>query len=90
VKPTLAAAAGDGKVGIIAASDTTASAMTCLVWSLCSNPDIYRRLQQEIDSVFVDGVEDCFDANKHEELHFLTACMLVVFSYGPPAVLELT
>ncbi|KAJ7303434.1 high nitrogen upregulated cytochrome P450 monooxygenase 2 [Mycena albidolilacea] len=86
VKPTLAAAAGDGKVGIIAASDTTASAMTCLVWSLCSNPDIYRRLQQEIDSVFVDGVEDCFDANKHEELHFLTACMNETLRLYPPVL----
>ncbi|KAJ7730833.1 hypothetical protein B0H14DRAFT_2640163 [Mycena olivaceomarginata] len=26
-------------------------------------------------STFVDGVEDCFDTNKHEELHFLTACL---------------
>jgi hypothetical protein len=48
------------------------------VWFLLSNPEYYTRVQQELDGVIVDG-DDPFDANKHQELHFLSACMSVYF-----------
>jgi cytochrome P450 len=73
-QPTLETAAGDGVTAIIAASDTTASTMSSLVWLLLSNPKCYERVQQELDNVFVNG-DDFFDVGKHQELHFLSACM---------------
>jgi cytochrome P450 len=75
-KPTFEESAADGIVAIIAASDTVASTMCSLVWFLLSNPEYYRRVQQELDSVFVDG-DDPFEVSKHQELHFLSACMSV-------------
>ncbi|KAJ7805620.1 cytochrome P450 [Mycena olivaceomarginata] len=73
-KPTLEISAADGILAVIAASDTTASTLSSLLWFLLSNPEYYRRVQQELDSVIVDG-DDPFDASKHQELHFLSACM---------------
>ncbi|KAJ7894467.1 cytochrome P450 [Mycena olivaceomarginata] len=73
-KPTLETSAADGIIAVVAASDTTASTLSSLVWFLLSHPEYYRRVQQELDSVIVDG-DDPFDANKHQELHFLSACM---------------
>jgi cytochrome P450 len=63
-------------VAIVAASDTTASTLSSLVWFLLSNPEYYRRVQEELDTVIVDG-DDPFDVNKHQELHLLSACMSV-------------
>jgi cytochrome P450 len=36
--------------------DTTATALTCLILALLHNQEIQTRLQEEIDSVFPDGV----------------------------------
>src|ERR1700761_4137468 len=77
-KPPLETVAADGIVAIVAASDTTASTLSSLVWFLLSKPECYRRVQQELDSVITDG-DDSFDVNKHQELQFLSACMSVSF-----------
>ncbi|KAJ6502035.1 high nitrogen upregulated cytochrome P450 monooxygenase 2, partial [Mycena sanguinolenta] len=82
-KPTLETSAADGIVAIIAASDTAASALCSLVWFLLSNPEYYRRVQQELDSVIVDG-DDPFDGNKHQELEFLSACINETLRLHPP------
>ena len=44
------------------------------VFFLLSNPDVYRRVQAEVDAVYSDG-ESLLDTSKHAELHFLTACL---------------
>ncbi|KAJ7311575.1 high nitrogen upregulated cytochrome P450 monooxygenase 2 [Mycena albidolilacea] len=82
-KPTLETSAADGIIAVIAASDTTASTLSSLVWFLLSYPEYYRRVQQELDSVIVDG-DDPFDANKHQELHFLSACINETMRLHPP------
>ncbi|KAJ7318987.1 high nitrogen upregulated cytochrome P450 monooxygenase 2 [Mycena albidolilacea] len=82
-KPTLEISAADGIVAVIAASDTTASTLSSLLWFLLSNPEYYRRVQQELDSVIVDG-DDPFDASKHQELHFLSACINETMRLHPP------
>ncbi|KAF7363917.1 hypothetical protein MSAN_01049800 [Mycena sanguinolenta] len=82
-KPTLETSAADGIVAIVAASDTAASTLCSLVWFLLSNPEYYRRVQQELDSVIVDG-DDPFDVNKHQELHFLSACINETLRLHPP------
>ncbi|KAF8218320.1 cytochrome P450, partial [Mycena galopus ATCC 62051] len=82
-KPTLEISASDGIVAIVAASDTTASTLSSIVWFLLSNPEHYRRVQEELDSVIVDA-DDSFDVNKHEELHFLSACINETLRLHPP------
>lgn len=78
-KPTLESSAADGIVAVVAASDTTASVFSSLVWFLLSHPECYRRVQLELDSVFVDG-DDPVDVSKHPQLEFLSACMSVLKS----------
>ncbi|KAJ7633031.1 cytochrome P450 [Roridomyces roridus] len=73
-KPTLQEAAADGIVGIIAASDTTAHLLTSLIWCIVSNPKCYKRVQQEIDDMFVVE-DDLVDFSKHQQCAFLSACM---------------
>ncbi|KAF7344409.1 hypothetical protein MSAN_01922100 [Mycena sanguinolenta] len=82
-KPTLEDAAADGIVAIIAASDTTASALSSVVWFLLSTPEYYRRVQQELDEVIADG-DDPLDTKKHQELHFLSACINEALRLHPP------
>ncbi|KAJ6460901.1 cytochrome P450 [Mycena sanguinolenta] len=82
-KPTLKTSAADGIVAVIAASDTTTSSLNSTVWFLLSNPDQYRRVQQEVDTVFVDG-DDFFDVSKHQELYFLSACINEALRLHPP------
>ncbi|KAJ6460899.1 high nitrogen upregulated cytochrome P450 monooxygenase 2 [Mycena sanguinolenta] len=82
-KPTLKTSAADGIVAIVAASDTTTSTLSSTVWFLLSNPDYHRRVQQELDTVFVDG-DDFFDVSKHQELQFLSACINEALRLHPP------
>ncbi|KAJ7461561.1 cytochrome P450 [Mycena latifolia] len=82
-KPTLENSAADGIVAIVAASDTTASTFSSLIWFLLSDPDYYRRVELEIDNVFADG-DDPLDVSKHEELTFLSACINEALRLHPP------
>ncbi|KAJ7461566.1 high nitrogen upregulated cytochrome P450 monooxygenase 2 [Mycena latifolia] len=83
-KPTFGEVVADGVLSIIAGSDTTGTALSCLVWFLLSNPDIYRRVQAEVDSVYPDGESSPLDATKHAELRFLTACLNETLRLQPP------
>ncbi|KAJ7304783.1 hypothetical protein DFH08DRAFT_1055418 [Mycena albidolilacea] len=75
-KPTFETASGNGVTAIKAASDTTVSTITSLVWLLLSSPKYYQRVRQGSDAMFVNG-DDFFDVRKHQELHFLSACMFI-------------
>ncbi|KAF7377786.1 hypothetical protein MSAN_00202000 [Mycena sanguinolenta] len=82
-KPSLKTSAADGIVAVVAASDTTTSALNSTVWFLLSNPECYRRVRQELDTVFSDG-DDPLDVNKQPELHFLSACINEALRLHPP------
>ncbi|KAF7344408.1 hypothetical protein MSAN_01922000 [Mycena sanguinolenta] len=82
-KPTLEDAAADGIIAIVAASDTTAFALSSVVWFLLSTPEYYRRVQQELDEVIADG-DDPLDTKKYQELHFLSACINEALRLHPP------
>ncbi|KAF8184050.1 cytochrome P450 [Mycena galopus ATCC 62051] len=82
-RPTLESSAAEGILAVIAASDTTAITLSSLVWSLLSYPEHYRRVRQEVDSVFREE-DDPFDVTKHQELHFLSACINEALRLHPP------
>ncbi|KAJ7681743.1 cytochrome P450 [Mycena rosella] len=82
-KPTFAEVVADGALSIIAGSDTTSTALSCLMWFLLSNPDLYRRVQAEVDFVY-PGESSSLDATKHSELRFLTACLNETLRLHPP------
>lgn len=63
-----------GALTIVAGADTTSCAMSSLFWFLMTHPECYRRLQEEIDTVYPPG-EDAMDTSKHEELKYLNAVM---------------
>ena len=64
----------DGVLAIIAGADTTSSALTSLVYCLLTHPDVYARLQAEVDKFYPPG-EDVYDPKHHRDMHFLNAVM---------------
>ncbi|KAJ7633024.1 high nitrogen upregulated cytochrome P450 monooxygenase 2 [Roridomyces roridus] len=84
-KPTHADVVSDGVLSVVAGSDTTAVALSCLVWFLLSHPDIYRRVQDEVGSVYPEG-ESTLDSSKHEELKLLAACLNETMRLQPPVL----
>ncbi|KAJ7633027.1 high nitrogen upregulated cytochrome P450 monooxygenase 2 [Roridomyces roridus] len=73
-KPQISDVAADGVLSIVAGSDTTSTVLAAFIWLLLSHPDVYRRVQAEIDSVYSD-VESTLDSSKHADLKLLTACL---------------
>ncbi|KAJ7206366.1 cytochrome P450 [Mycena pura] len=82
-QPTIGEVVADGVLAIIAGSDTTSVALSCFVFFLLSDLDIYRRVQAEVDTVYPAG-ESLLDTSKHAELHFLTACLNETLRLCPP------
>ena len=64
----------DGVLAIIAGADTTASALTMLIFCLLAHPDVYARLQAEVDRFYPPG-EDPLATQHHREMPYLNACM---------------
>jgi len=63
-------------LAIIAGSDTTSSVLVAFVYYLLLNPEAYRRLQEEVDSAFLDGDEP-LDTVKLSQMEWLNCCMCV-------------
>ncbi|KAJ7217075.1 cytochrome P450 [Mycena pura] len=82
-QPTVGEVVADGVLSIVAGSDTTSVALSSFVFFLLSNPDIYQRVQAEVDAVYPDG-ESLLDTSKHAELHLLTACLNETLRLSPP------
>ncbi|KAJ3776194.1 high nitrogen upregulated cytochrome P450 monooxygenase 2 [Lentinula raphanica] len=84
VKPSLAEVGADAVLTVIAGADTTSCALAALFWLLLSHPECYKRLQQEIDSVYPSG-SDPLDVSKHSQLRYLAACIQEALRLLPPA-----
>lgn len=66
----------NGGLAIIAGSDTTSTVLSELFFFLLTNPIYYKRLQEEVDSVFPTDEGDPFDASKlATSMPFLNAVM---------------
>nr|GAT50709.1 predicted protein [Mycena chlorophos] len=85
-RPTLESSAADGIVAVVAASDTTASAMASFVWLMLTNAEACRRVQAELERVFpdVDDLDALYDPERHQELEYLDACINETLRLHPP------
>ncbi|KAG7091750.1 hypothetical protein E1B28_008151 [Marasmius oreades] len=81
--PSRETVTSDSALAIVAGSDTTASAMTCLFWFLLANPECYKRLQREVDEVYPPD-EDAMDTSKHPRMKYLGACLNETLRLIPP------
>jgi len=75
-RPSVDDVAQDGELAIIAGSDTTSSVLTALLYYLLRNPEVYNRLQEEVDSALISG-EEPLDAVKLSHMVWLNGCMCV-------------
>ncbi|KAF7791503.1 hypothetical protein EIP86_002519 [Pleurotus ostreatoroseus] len=66
----------DGILVIGAGSDTTSSVLSNAFYFLMSNPDAYKRLQEEVDKFYPAG-EDSLDPKYYPEMSYMEAVMLV-------------
>nr|GAT50702.1 predicted protein [Mycena chlorophos] len=83
VKPPMPEVVADGVLAVVAGSDTTSVALSTLIWCLLTNPEIYARVQAEVDTVFPD-VDGALDTSKHDELKLLSACINETLRLFPP------
>ncbi|CAL1708242.1 unnamed protein product [Somion occarium] len=74
IKLTHEAAISDGMMSIVAGSDTSATNLTHLFYFLLKNPEMKKRLQEEIDHIFPQG-EETADYTKQSEMPYLNACI---------------
>ncbi|KAF7315570.1 hypothetical protein MIND_00072300 [Mycena indigotica] len=83
VKPTLPEVLVDGVFTVVAGSDASSVALSAFIWCMLTHPDIYARVQIEVDSVYSDP-QTVFDSEKHGELKLLTACFHESLRLYPP------
>ena len=74
VSPPRELVISDGVLAIIAGSDTTATTLSNVFYSLLSHPEAYQRLQEEVDRYYPPG-EDALTPNQHASMPYLDAVM---------------
>ncbi|KAL4062216.1 cytochrome P450 [Scleroderma citrinum] len=83
--PTFNEVASDGVLAIVAGSDTTATTLTCLFYSLLANKVAYCRLQAEVDKYYPPGEDPCA-TTYHGEMKYLTAVIKEALRLYPPVL----
>ncbi|KAI5982762.1 cytochrome P450 [Pisolithus marmoratus] len=83
--PTFAEVASDGVLAIVAGSDTTATTLVCLFYSLMANKTAYRRLRDEVDKYYPPG-EDASATTHHGEMKYLRAVINEALRLYPPVL----
>ncbi|KAM5537036.1 hypothetical protein V8D89_009365 [Ganoderma adspersum] len=73
----------DGILAIIAGADTTSIALTSITYCLLTHPDVYARLQAEIDRFYPAG-EDALNPKHHRNMPYLTAVINETLRVFPP------
>ena len=72
--PNKANVLSDSALAIVAGSDTTASVFINIVYCLLKHPDVYKRLQAEVDE-FYPPEENSLDPKHHTKMPYLEAVM---------------
>ncbi|KAI0067765.1 high nitrogen upregulated cytochrome P450 monooxygenase 2 [Artomyces pyxidatus] len=83
IRPSLAELTSDSILAVRAGSDKTALVLTALFYYLLRHPSAYKRLQDEVDSVFQRG-EEPVDSAKLSEMAWLNACINETVRLQPP------
>ncbi|PIL25572.1 cytochrome P450 [Ganoderma sinense ZZ0214-1] len=73
----------DGVLAVVAGSDTASSAMTSIFNCLLTHPEMYARLQEEVDRFYPAG-EDAFNTKHHRDMHYLQAVINEALRLYPP------
>ncbi|KAI1789656.1 high nitrogen upregulated cytochrome P450 monooxygenase 2 [Ganoderma leucocontextum] len=81
--PPLATVAIDGALAIVAGSDTSSCVLAHTIYFILSNPDVYTRLQAEVDAYFPLG-ENAMDTSKHPDMLWLNAVINETMRMYPP------
>ncbi|KAI0786227.1 cytochrome P450 [Abortiporus biennis] len=74
VSPPRPTIISDGILAIIAGSDTTSSILSIAFYHLLLLPEVYEKLQSEIDTYYPEG-EDTFDTKHHSKMSYLDAVL---------------
>ncbi|CAG8978209.1 hypothetical protein HYALB_00011444 [Hymenoscyphus albidus] len=69
---------------LISTSDTTSSTLTCLLFELARQPDVFKRLQGEIDQCFKNYGDDIPGHFELSKLEYLQACIDEALRLYPP------
>ncbi|KAJ3478916.1 hypothetical protein NLI96_g9421 [Meripilus lineatus] len=80
--PPYAQIVSDGTLAVIAGSDTTASAMCNIFFLLLKHPNVFKRLQDEVDKFYPHG-EDALSTKHHHQMPFLDAVINEALRFWP-------
>ncbi|CAN8099361.1 unnamed protein product [Discula destructiva] len=75
---------GDASLIVVAGSDTTAATLTCLFYHFAIYPDVYKKLQQEVDKFFADNDGDSWETSALGRLQYMQACIDESLRLFPP------
>ncbi|KAI0755286.1 high nitrogen upregulated cytochrome P450 monooxygenase 2 [Daedaleopsis nitida] len=73
----------DGVLAIVAGADTTSGALTSLFYCILTHPEVYAKLQAEIDKYYPPG-EDALSTKHHRDMPYLTAVINETMRVYPP------
>ncbi|KAI1790041.1 cytochrome P450 [Ganoderma leucocontextum] len=82
-RPSLSNVVADGALAVIAGADTSASALTALVYFILSDTASYHKLRDEVDTVYPAG-SDPTDVTLHDRLVWMDACINETLRLQPP------
>lgn len=68
---------GDASLIVVAGSDTTAATLTCLFYHFATHPEVYKKLQREVDEFFADLGPDSHECESRSlgRLQYMQACI---------------
>ncbi|TCD68033.1 hypothetical protein EIP91_011644 [Steccherinum ochraceum] len=72
----------EGPLIIIAGSDTTSSTLSNILWCIIAHPEVYRKLQAEVDRFYPPG-ESALNSTYHADMKYLDAVVNEVLRLYP-------
>ncbi|TBU46359.1 high nitrogen upregulated cytochrome P450 monooxygenase 2 [Dichomitus squalens] len=81
--PPLSTVAIDGALAIVAGSDTSSCVLAHALYCVLTHPDVYKRLQTEVDAFFPPG-ENALDTARHADMPWLNAVINETMRVYPP------